>query len=60
MAEEKIVVGDTVMIKSGGPIMTVNTVDRGIAYCQWFEKNDLKNGRFSIEAVKKVNPNDYT
>jgi uncharacterized protein YodC (DUF2158 family) len=45
--------GDTVRLKSGGPIMTVqHETMGGDWYCQWFDsKNELKQGTFSAEML---------
>ncbi len=37
--------GDVVQLKSGGPLMTVQTVNTGIANCVWFD--DGQNLRFA-------------
>jgi uncharacterized protein YodC (DUF2158 family) len=55
-----IVVGDRVMLKSGGPSMTVSSVNgehfAGTAFCLWFtEEGELKSYRFRIEALQKMN-----
>ncbi|WP_312310326.1 YodC family protein [Stenotrophomonas indicatrix] len=31
--------GDQVQLKSGGPIMTINSIEDGEAWCEWFDKN---------------------
>lgn len=39
--------GSVVRLKSGGPLMTVDTVDGRAAYCEWFiggEKNETIKG----------------
>jgi uncharacterized protein YodC (DUF2158 family) len=55
---ENIKKGDTVQLKSGGPIMTVHNVD-SMAFCQWFDKDGaLKQGHFQPEQLKKVEPRD--
>lgn len=56
MADE-IKAGDTVQLKSGGPLMTVEQVATraggGIAaWCQWFEKNKLETGVFPLTSLE--------
>lgn len=51
--------GDTVMLKSEGPIMTVEEVDGIFALCKWFEKGQLSESKFYKTSLKKVNPDDY-
>jgi uncharacterized protein YodC (DUF2158 family) len=57
-------VGDTVQLKSGGPIMTIDSLDmerqgsttRG-AWCEWFEKNKPQPKKwYALTSLKKVNP----
>jgi uncharacterized protein YodC (DUF2158 family) len=31
--------GDQVQLKSGGPVMTINSISDGEAWCEWFDKN---------------------
>lgn len=38
--------GETVRLKSGGPLMTVKTVEGTTVYAGWFEGNKYKEGRF--------------
>src|SRR6266566_8335263 len=55
---ENLQVGDVVQLKSGGPTMTINTInnDRSL-FCQWFDKNgELKTGRFEAAQLKQVEP----
>jgi len=62
MAEEEIKVGDVVMLKSGGPEMTVEDIGdyRGSggpsngAKCTWFVEGEKKTEVFAIEALMKV------
>jgi uncharacterized protein YodC (DUF2158 family) len=55
MEEKKIKRGDTVRLKSGGPIMTVGGAEMGGAYeCSWFAGSDLKRGTFYAEQLDPV------
>ena len=46
--------GDVVMLKSGGPTMTVDGhTDDGRAICVWFEKTERKDGLFGEETLEK-------
>lgn len=59
MSDEPIKEGDTVMLKSGGPVMTVNeaSTNSANAICVWFSSNSERcEGRFSKRALKKVSP----
>jgi uncharacterized protein YodC (DUF2158 family) len=44
--------GDVVRLKSGGPAMTIKFVDGNEAYCEWFEKSDLKGSRFTLTSLE--------
>jgi len=49
--------GDVVVLKSGGPKMTVESTGptasgQESVWCVWFEGMKQKNGVFAIEAVK--------
>jgi uncharacterized protein YodC (DUF2158 family) len=45
-------VGDTVKLKSGGPLMTITLIELNTVYCSWFnDKNELKYGQFSPDAL---------
>lgn len=48
-------IGDTVQLKSGGPLMTVHAMDGAQATCVWFEKAERKEGVFSQETLELVN-----
>lgn len=51
----KIEIGDTVQLKSGGPIMTVEAItDRGYIRCQWFDGSKIDNSLFKPESLKKI------
>jgi uncharacterized protein YodC (DUF2158 family) len=50
--------GDLVRLKSGGPLMTVTEVDRGLGYvivfATWFdEKHELRSGSFPMSALSR-------
>ncbi|WP_347574871.1 DUF2158 domain-containing protein [Sphingomonas sp. Ant20] len=52
--------GDTVQLKSGGPIMTVDQIGQRMhssvdsAWCQWFEKTKLEKGVFPLTSLTKA------
>jgi uncharacterized protein YodC (DUF2158 family) len=48
--------GDVVQVKSGGPSMTIASIEGGQALCQWFDKNTQKAGRFALETLEKYTP----
>lgn len=58
MENELFDVGDVVWLKSGSPAMTIlNTRrDTNATACQWFDKNDLKEGRFDKRQLTKEKP----
>jgi uncharacterized protein YodC (DUF2158 family) len=46
-------VGDTVQLKSGGPIMTVSFLEEQDSRCFWFSKDDHRmEGIFPVETLK--------
>jgi len=52
MSELKI--GDVVVLKSGGPKMTVAYIgNSGKIDCVWFKESNEKRGTFHVEAVQK-------
>ncbi len=57
---EQFEVGDVVMLKSGGPLMTVDYISQepgisGIS-CKWFIGNDLRSDTFNAGALTKTVP----
>jgi uncharacterized protein YodC (DUF2158 family) len=49
--------GDVVMLKSGGPPMTVDShIEEGVR-CVWFEKTERKSSVFSEATLEKVEEN---
>jgi len=46
--------GDVVILKSGGPLMTIEGEKGKLGYpCRWFEGNDPKRGFFPPETIEK-------
>lgn len=58
MADETIQVGDTVKLKSGGPVMTVESVENygghPYAHCSWFDGAKRCAEQFNTLALKKA------
>lgn len=58
--------GETVRLRSGGPVMTIETIDarayapegaaKDHAWCQWFEKTKLETGVFPLTSLEKATP----
>jgi uncharacterized protein YodC (DUF2158 family) len=45
--------GDTVRLKSGGPLMTITATERGKAWVSWFDKNETqKDSVFDLETIE--------
>ena len=47
-------IGDTVVLKSGGPVMTVTAIDNEglVVWCTWFDGNDEKEESFPADALE--------
>ena len=43
--------GDTVMLKSGGPHMTVTKVDGDRVWCEWFDEKKKPTGRYFEKVI---------
>ena len=57
--EEVNEIGDTVRLKSGGPLMTIEEVDDEVFTCRWFNKdNDLKSAQFYKNEIEFDIDND--
>ena len=59
MRERKMAfnVGDTVKLKSGGPLMTVTNPSahaggKAVVSCNWFDGSDIKGGVFPAETLE--------
>ena len=51
--KEEIKAGDRVMLKSGGPEMTVKEIKGDEAECTWFNDGKLSQESFSIASLIK-------
>ena len=55
---DEIQKGDMVVLKSGGPTMTVNTVEdlygTQTAWCDWFDGKKPCNATFPVSSLKKA------
>ncbi len=47
-------VGDVVELKSGGPDMTITSIEGDKANCTWFVEGKPHYGQFPIIALQKV------
>ena len=53
MADEKFKPGDVVSLRSGGPRMTIATVDGQSAFCEWFTDDQQPQSRsFALTSLK--------
>jgi uncharacterized protein YodC (DUF2158 family) len=46
--------GDVVVLKSGGPDMTVESIEGLLARCVWFLSGELKRGNFPLSTLEKT------
>jgi uncharacterized protein YodC (DUF2158 family) len=66
MAEEKFFTGQTVKLKSGGPVMTVMGTPAGfglglnqnVYVCQWFSGKSYKQAEFPAANLKLAAPEE--
>lgn len=48
-------VGMVVVLKSGGPHMTVHYIQNEVAFCKWFlENGEIRSEKFNIYMLKIV------
>ncbi|WP_203293885.1 YodC family protein [Luteirhabdus pelagi] len=61
--EQKFKIGDVVILKSGGPSMTITSDKTGTDFhkgkvwngrydCKWFDGDEMKQGRFPQDALE--------
>jgi uncharacterized protein YodC (DUF2158 family) len=54
---ENLKTGDTVRLKSGGPVMTIGAAMSATSYrCDWFSGSTLQHGTFQVEQLEKAEP----
>ena len=56
---EEIKAGDQVILKSGGPTLTVRNVgeydsEKDCAFCEWFDGTKNKHAVFALITLKKI------
>lgn len=47
--------GTLVVLKSGGPTMTVRVVSGKTAYCEWFTGMEHRQGTFDVASLQRIN-----
>ncbi|MBM4042792.1 MAG: DUF2158 domain-containing protein [Planctomycetes bacterium] len=50
---EELRPGDVVQLRSGGPLMTVASIDEHGVTCMWFDRNKREGAIFPPEALQK-------
>ncbi len=59
---EQFNIGDTVELKSGGPLMTITGQEKGNkgnqqVMCTWFDREqNMKTGVFPVQAIQECTP----
>lgn len=58
MADDQLQVGDTVRLKSGGPLMTISSIQDEYgtmqAWCEWFDDKKAPQARsFALTSIIK-------
>jgi uncharacterized protein YodC (DUF2158 family) len=49
---DQIEAGDVVVLKSGGPDMTVRWVSANESYCEWFDGKKIVGSQFEITSLR--------
>jgi uncharacterized protein YodC (DUF2158 family) len=47
-----ILPGQTVVLKAGGPAMTVQARSQNLAYCSWVEGGAVQYGTFAVDSLQ--------
>lgn len=56
----KFNIGDVVKLKSGGPKMTVSSIEDKACKCVWFDQSSKIEDSFSEELLEKYKPGDFS
>lgn len=54
MSNDQFVIGNIVKLKSGGPDMTIYSLERAHLSCQWFAGKKLERGVFHVDTIEPV------
>lgn len=50
--------GTRVVLKSGGPVLTVRVVSGDQAYCEWFVGMERRQGTFALVTLRPLDSDD--
>ena len=53
---EQFAPGDVVALKSGGPTMTIESIEDDQAACVWFQAQQQRSGSFKLFMLNKPGP----
>ena len=53
-SNQALKIGDTVELKSGGPLMTIEEYKKGSFICQWFWEGEVNRGYFPPDSLRLV------
>ena len=53
MADDPLKAGETVRVKSGGPVMTIKVIEGDEAICTWFDGTKKKESRFRLVTLER-------